>query len=149
MSSGNVPLDIMPIADGDIDALIALWTRCDLVRPWNDPESDIALARQYMNSEILVGRQAGKLVASVQVGHDGHRGWLYYLAVEPVLHKSGHGRVMVAAAEDWLRDRGIPKVQLMVRAENTGVRSFYEKIGYAMAERINYARWLDGRKPTP
>ncbi len=149
MTSGRSPLDIMPVADGDIDALIALWTRCDLVRPWNDPESDIALARQYMNSEILIGRQGDKIVASVQVGHDGHRGWLYYLAVEPVLHKSGYGRIMIGAAEEWLRDRGIPKVQLMVRADNTGVRSFYEKIGYAMAERVNYARWLDGREPTP
>ena len=149
MPSGSPPLDIMTVTDGDIDALIALWTSCDLVRPWNDSESDIALARQYMNSEILVGRQDGKIVASVQVGHDGHRGWLYYLAVYPVLHKSGYGRIMVAAAEDWLQDRGIPKVQLMVRAENTGARSFYEKIGYSMAERVNYARWLDGREPTP
>lgn len=142
-------LDIAPVADGDTDALIALWTACDLVRPWNDPSSDIALARQYMNSEILVGRLDGTIVASVQVGHDGHRGWLYYLAVDPKLQRGGHGRTMVAAAEDWLRDRGIPKVQLMVRAENTKASAFYDRLGYTTAERITYARWLDGRDPTP
>jgi len=142
-------LQIAPVADGDIDALIALWTACDLVRPWNDPSSDIELARQYMNSEILVGRLDGDIVASVQVGHDGHRGWLYYLAVDPANQKDGHGRTMVAAAEDWLRDRGIPKVQLMVRAENTKACAFYDALGYTTAERITYARWLDGRDPTP
>lgn len=142
-------LDIAPVADGDTDALIALWTACDLMRPWNDPSSDIALARQYMNSEILVGRLDGTIVASVQVGHDGHRGWLYYLAVDPKLQRGGHGRTMVAAAEDWLRDRGIPKVQLMVRAENTKASAFYDRLGYTTTERITYARWLDGRDPTP
>lgn len=142
-------LEITPVADGDIGALIALWTACDLVRPWNDPSSDIELARQYMNSEILVGRLDGKIVASVQVGHDGHRGWLYYLAVEPAHQKDGFGRAMVAEAEDWLRDRGIPKVQLMVRAENTKACAFYDRLGYTTAERITYARWLDGREPTP
>ena len=49
------------------------------------------------------------------VGHDGHRGWLYYVAAAPHLHGSGIGRQMVAAAEAWLRQRGVAKVQLLVR----------------------------------
>lgn len=138
-------LDIAPVADGDTDALIALWTACDLVRPWNDPSSDIALARQYMNSEILVGRLDGTIVASVQVGHDGHRGWLYYLAVEPSLQKSGFGRALVKAAEAWLRARGVPKVMLMVRPENDKVRAFYDALGYTEEPRVIFSRRLDGK----
>lgn len=61
---------------------------------------------------MLIGRDAGAIVATVMVGHDGHRGWVYYVAVDPDGRKRGHGRVMMAAAEDWLRAAGISKLQL-------------------------------------
>ena len=69
-------LDIAAIGDADIPGVIALWQRCGLVRPWNDPEADIALARRNANAEILLGRDGGTIAASVLVGHDGHRGWV-------------------------------------------------------------------------
>ena len=83
------------------------------------------------------------------VGHDGHRGWVYYVAVDPDRQGSGHGRAIMNAAEDWLRQAGIAKLQLMVRPDNTKVQAFYELIGYDEQERIIYAKWLDGREPTP
>lgn len=83
------------------------------------------------------------------VGHDGHRGWVYYVAVEPALRQRGFGRAIMNAAEDWLRQAGIAKVQLMVRPENESVQAFYESIGYGEQERVVYAKWLDGREPTP
>ena len=55
----------------------------------------------------------------------------------------------MAAAEDWLRTQGIEKVQLMVRPDNTKVRAFYDRLGYATQERVIYAKWLDGRPMTP
>jgi GNAT superfamily N-acetyltransferase len=76
------------------------------------------------------------------VGHDGHRGWLYYVAVAPDLRGLGCGRAIVAAAEDWLRVRGIPKAQLMIRDTNTGVRDFYAGLGWNEAPRIVMERWL-------
>ncbi|WP_374468693.1 GNAT family N-acetyltransferase, partial [Ferrovibrio sp.] len=85
----------------------------------------------------------GKIVASVMTGHDGHRGWLYYLAVEPSIQKSGFGRTMVTAAEDWLRARGVPKVMLMVRPENERVRAFYDALGYLEEPRVIFSRRLD------
>jgi ribosomal protein S18 acetylase RimI-like enzyme len=126
----------------------ALWRRCDLIRPWNDPTADIAFARRGPNSAVLVGRRENGIVASVMVGHDGHRGWFYYLAVEPALHGNGFGRAITTAAEDWLRARGIVKVNLMVRAENSAVCAFYEALGYAEQKRVTFAKWLDGRQPT-
>ncbi len=142
-------LSISDIADADVEATIALWQRCGLTRPWNDPASDIALARRNENSTILVGRADGAIVASAMVGHDGHRGWVYYVAVDPDRQKQGFGRAIMAAAEQWLRQTGIAKMQLMVRPDNNKVQAFYESLEYEEQERIIYAKWLDGRAPTP
>jgi ribosomal protein S18 acetylase RimI-like enzyme len=82
------------------------------------------------------------------VGHDGHRGWVYYVAVDPDFRNEGYGRAIMTAAEDWLRLRGILKLQLMVRRENDQVHAFYEALGYYTQERVTFAKWLDGREPT-
>ena len=142
-------LTIAPIGDGDVADVIALWQRCGLTRPWNDPASDIALARKGENAAMLVGRDDSGIVASVLVGHDGHRGWVYYVAVDPDCRHKGYGRVVMDAAEHWLRLRGIEKLQLMVRPDNSQVQAFYQSLGYLEQERIIYAKWLDGREPTP
>lgn len=142
-------LAVAPLTDADIEATIALWQRCGLTRPWNDPRADIALARKGDNADILLGCEDGALMAAVMVGHDGHRGWVYYLAVDPDRQGHGHGRAIMDAAEDWLRRRGIPKLMLMVRTDNSEVQAFYESIGYETQPRAIYAKWLDGRQPTP
>src|SRR5882762_9228067 len=119
-------LSIAPIADGDVADVVALWQRCGLTRPWNDPAADIALARRGPSSALLVGRQDGAIVATAMVGHDGHRGWVYYVAVDPDCRKRGYGRVIMAAVEDWLRQAGISKLQLLVRRENAQANAFYQ-----------------------
>jgi ribosomal protein S18 acetylase RimI-like enzyme len=143
------PLAIAPIADADIGAVIALWQACGLTRPWNDPASDIALARRGPNSTVLIGRDGDAIVATAMVGYDGHRGWVYYVATDPERRKQGYGHTIMNAAEDWLRAAGIEKLQLMVRPDNTKVQAFYESIGYDEQQRVIYAKWLDGREPTP
>jgi ribosomal protein S18 acetylase RimI-like enzyme len=142
-------LTIAPIGDRDVADVIALWQRCGLTRPWNDPTSDIALARKSENAAMLAGRDDSGIVASVLVGHDGHRGWVYYVAVDPDCRHKGYGRIIMDAAEHWLRRRGIEKLQLMVRPDNNQVQAFYQSLGYVEQERIIYAKWLDGREPTP
>lgn len=142
-------LSITSIADDDVPVVTSLWERCDLTRPWNDAAGDIALARRGDNADVLVGRDGDKIVATVMVGYDGHRGWVYYVAVDPEHRGRDHGRTIMAAAEDWLRDRGIAKVMLLVRSDNTKVQAFYETLDYAEQDRVIYAKWLDGRDPTP
>ncbi|HEV2955120.1 MAG TPA: GNAT family acetyltransferase [Xanthobacteraceae bacterium] len=149
MSESVQALAIEPMADDDNAAVVALWQRCGLTRPWNDPSADIAFARRGPNSAVLVGRRDGGVVATVMVGHDGHRGWFYYLGVEPDLQGRGYGRTMTHAAEAWLTERGIAKAQLMVRADNDRVRAFYEALGYGEQKRAIFAKWLDGRPLTP
>jgi hypothetical protein len=142
-------LAISPAIDADIDAIVALWTACGLTRPWNDPRGDIALARSGPNAAILVGRDGNDIAAAVMAGHDGHRGWVYYLAVDPQAQRRGHGRVMMQAAEQWLTQRGITKCMLMIRPDNESVRAFYQALGYFDQPRTVLAKWLDGRPPTP
>ena len=142
-------LTVKPIEDGDISEVIALWQRCGSTRAWNNPAADIALARKEANATVLLGRSDATLAASVLVGHDGHRGWVYYVTVDPDHRSKGYGEQIMRAAEDWLRARGIEKLQLMVRADNPEVHAFYQSIGYFEQERVVFAKWLDGREPTP
>ena len=148
-SAPATALSIAPIGDADVAEVIALWRACDLTRPWNDPAADIALARRGPNSAILIGRDGDAVIATALVGHDGHRGWVYYVAVDPARRQKGFGRTIMNAAEDWLRARCIEKLQLMIRGDNTKVKAFYDSLGYLEQERVLFAKWLDGREPTP
>jgi ribosomal protein S18 acetylase RimI-like enzyme len=121
---------IVEIEDADIDAVVALWERCGLTRPWNDPRADVALARRTQSSTVLVGWADDAIVAAVMAGSDGHRGWFYYLGVGPDLQRQGLGREIMAAAEAWLQGQGVPKVQLMVRGDNATAQGFYRELGY-------------------
>lgn len=139
-------LQIRPYRDPDFDPLVALWRDCGLIRPWNDPAADIGLCRSTVSSALFVGFEddADRITASVMAGSDGHRGWLYYLAVDADRRHVGHGQAMVHHAEAWLAGLGIRKVELMIRDDNGAVRAFYGKLGYQMEPRIVMSRWLEG-----
>jgi ribosomal protein S18 acetylase RimI-like enzyme len=126
----------------DDAGIAALWEACGLTRPWNPPLKDIAFLRASGHGALLLAEEEGRVIGSVMVGHDGHRGWLYYLAVDPARQKHGLGRRLVEAAEAWCRERGVPKVMLLVRPENTGVRGFYDRLGYEEEPRVLLAKWL-------
>jgi ribosomal protein S18 acetylase RimI-like enzyme len=97
----------------------------------------------------LVARLAGTIVGAVMVGHDGHRGWFYYLGIDPAMQGRGYGRLITEAGERWLAARGVAKVMLMVRPDNAAVHAFYQSLGYFDQPRTIFAKWLDGRPPTP
>jgi ribosomal protein S18 acetylase RimI-like enzyme len=122
---------IIDLREGEIEAAVALWEACALTRPWNDPRADARLALAGATSTILAARDGDRLVATAMVGADGHRGWVYYLAVDPERRGQGLGVAMMRAAEAWARARGMPKLQLMVRADNAAAVAFYRAIGYA------------------
>jgi ribosomal protein S18 acetylase RimI-like enzyme len=136
---------IEPLPERLYDAAIRLWQDSGLTRPWNDPEADLRRAAGGSASCVLaaIGDDDG-LLATAIVGHDGHRGWVYYLAVDAAQRGSGLGRQMMETCEDWVWSRGIPKIQLMVRATNRGTIGFYEHVGYADSEVVVLGRRLDG-----
>lgn len=129
-------------AQMDEEAIVRLWHACNLTVSYNDPIVDFRFARGKPASDVLVAMDEGIVVGSVMVGHDGHRGWLWYVAVDPARRKLGIGRALVRAAEDWLRQRGAPKVHLMVRETNTDVIEFYARMGYDPMPRVNMQKWL-------
>lgn len=135
-------MEIREIADGDEAHLVRLWKACGLTRPWNDPDSDIRTVRASAGGTILVGQVQGAIVASAMPGFDGHRGWIYYVAVRPDLQGNGYGRQIIAAAEDWLRALDCPKVELIVRADNTPIIDLYKALDYRQEPRALLAKWL-------
>lgn len=134
---------IRPFRPDDEAAVIALWQRCDLVRPWNDPHKDIQRKLLVRPDLFLVGIVDDHIVASVMAGYEGHRGWLNYLAVDPAHQRRGHARAMVAEAERRLRAAGCPKINLQVRTSNNGVIEFYRKLGYAADEVTSMGKRLE------
>lgn len=134
---------IRPFRPDDEAAVIALWQRCDLVRPWNDPHKDIQRKLLVRPDLFLVGIVDDHIVASVMAGYEGHRGWLNYLAVDPAHQRRGHARAMVAEAERLLRAAGCPKINLQVRTSNNGVIEFYRKLGYAADEVTSMGKRLE------
>ncbi|MCJ8143648.1 GNAT family acetyltransferase [Ancylobacter sp. A5.8] len=140
-------LKIEAAGAADERAVVHLWRACGLTVPYNDPAADFRQALGREASDVLVARaECGRIVGAVMVGHDGHRGWLYYLAAEPMMQGQGVGSAMVEAAEAWLKARGIVKAQLLVRETNAGVVAFYEKLGFEIAPRLVMSKWLDGRE---
>jgi ribosomal protein S18 acetylase RimI-like enzyme len=123
-------------------AVVALWQTCGLTRPWNDPQADFELALAGPRSTVLLARKKDAINGSVMVGFDGHRGWVYYLAVAPARQREGIGRALMTAAEAWLRERDAPKIQLMVRADNADAVSFYQAIDYAPQDVVTLGKFL-------
>lgn len=136
-------LKIRVATSADEPAVVELWRICGLVTSYNDPAADFAFAKAGACSDILVGEDDHIIRASVMVGHDGHRGWLYYVASDPHARGVGFGRQIVEAGENWLRQRGVAKVQLLVRETNAEVVGFYERLGFAVAPRVVLAKWLE------
>lgn len=133
---------IRTFARPDEEAVIDLWTTCGLVRPWNNPRSDIARKLAEQPELFLVAEFDGTIVGSVMAGYDGHRGWLYYLAVSPEHRGNSFGRALVDSAEQLLLQRGCPKVNLMIRNGNEPVQDFYRQLGYSTDDVVTMSRRL-------
>lgn len=152
MSNSNridTKLTIRCFSLADQQAVIDLWQRCDLLRPWNDPVKDIS--RKMVNSptDFLVGEypiskgdDQVEIVAAAMAGYEGHRGWVNYLAVDPALQGHGFGRDMMDHIEQMLVDRGCPKINLQVRETNTAVLAFYKAIGYEVDAAVSLGKRL-------
>jgi ribosomal protein S18 acetylase RimI-like enzyme len=124
---------------------VALWRATGLIRPWNDPYADLTRAMVGPTSTVLGAQdREGRLLGTAMVGHDGHRGWVYYLAVRPDVQRGGLGRQLMQASERWLHERGVPKVNLMVRTSNDAVVAFYTSLGYEDGDVVVLGKFLDG-----
>lgn len=136
-------MTVAPLPDHLHADAVALWQECGLTRPWNDPVADLRRALQGPASTVLACVDGGRLLGTAMVGHDGHRGWLYYLAVREDARGRGLGRALVRACEAWTTAHGVPKLQLMVRTGGAPVVAFYEALGYETNAVVVLGRRLD------
>lgn len=136
------PLVIRPFDEKDTDAVVGVWQRCNLVRPWNDPHKDIRRKLAVSPELFLVGELHGELMATVMGGYDGHRGWIYYLAVDPAHQQKGYGRILMGTIAEKLLALGCPKINLQVRTSNTEVIAFYESIGFTQDDVVSFGKRL-------
>lgn len=127
----------------DCEQVVSLWERAGLTRPWNDAAKDFRLAVTGTTSDILLLRSDDQIAATIMVGFDGHRGWVYYLGVCPEHQRKGLGRELMKAAEQWLSQRNAPKIQLMVRDDNEAAIGFYKALGYETQPVVTIGRRLD------
>jgi ribosomal protein S18 acetylase RimI-like enzyme len=134
---------VRPFQDQDEAAVVALWQAAFPYGPArNDPLAIIAHKRRVQPELFLVGEVGGAVVATLLAGYDGHRGWVYHVAVVPAVRRRGYGRVMMAAAEERLRALGCPKLNLQIDRANAAVVAFYESLGYTVEDRVSMGKLL-------
>jgi len=138
----GIERNIRELTELDALSVTALWTEAGLTRPWNDAAMDFQRALDGATSAVLGLERDDVLLGTVMVGHDGHRGWVYYLAVRTTHRRQGVGSELMSAAEEWLRQTGAVKVQLMVRNENESALKFYRRVGYETSDVNVLSRWL-------
>ncbi len=123
-------LEIRPYRAEDETAVIDLWRQCELIVPWNNPRTDIMRKCADSPELFFIGLIDNDIIATCMAGYDGHRGWIYYLAVAGAWQRQGIATRLVRHAEASLTELGCAKIDLMVRNTNDSVIAFYKSIGY-------------------
>ena len=126
----------------DTDAIINLWSACNLIVPWNNPKKDIVRKQSIKDDLFIIGEVNNKIIASAMAGYDGHRGYIYYLAVLPEYQKKGIGTSLLSLVEKKLYKVGCPKINLFVRNTNIKVKTFYKMNKYEMQDSEIYGKRL-------
>ena len=155
-------MKIRAFQSNDTASVVVLWEACNLTRPWNNPELDIArkcsvddglflvgeLDRQTRNESDAESDKNGdtkidnEIVATIMGSYDGHRGWIYYLAVHPEQQRKGYGEQMMNEMEARLLALGCPKINLQIRRENSSVMTFYESLGFTEDASVSLGKRL-------
>jgi ribosomal protein S18 acetylase RimI-like enzyme len=137
-------LEIRPYREGDREAVSALWRRVFPDAPvWNIPEADIDRKLSVQRELFLVAVVDHQVAGTAMGGFDGHRGWVYYVAVTPEHRNKGIGRALMQGVESGLSKLGCPKINLQVRTTNSRAVSFYRRLGYQIENRISMSKRLD------
>ncbi len=135
---------IRPYSESDEAAVAELWRQVFPGSPsWNHPETDIQRKLSVQRELFLVAALGSEIVGTAMAGYDGHRGWVYYVAVSPRHRRQGIGTALMRNVEQRLASLGCPKLNLQVRASNHEVVSFYENLGYEVEERISMGKRLE------
>ncbi len=138
-------MEIRPYTETDEQEVVVLWETVFPNAPqWNRPEDDIRHKLAVQRELFFVAIEDSAVVGTAMAGYDGHRGWVYYVAVHPDFRKMGIGRALMEQAESGLVEIGCPKLNLQVRASDNEVLAFYKKLGYRVEARVSMGKNLPG-----
>ena len=122
-------------------ATIALWQQVfGYEAAHNEPGKVIDMKLAHDDGLFFVAQEDDKdglVMGTVMAGYDGHRGWIYSIAVSPGRRKQGLGSKLLEHAVAELRKRGCEKVNLQIMGDNAAVKAFYEKNGFLVEERVS------------
>jgi len=134
---------IRPFKDSDTETVAALWREVFPNNPpWNVPEKDIRKKLEVQRELFIVAEINSTIIGTAMAGYDGHRGWVYYVAVSPKYRRKGIGDSLMRRVEDELIKMGCTKLNLQVRASNKDVIEFYEKLGYNVENHVSMGKLL-------
>lgn len=126
----------------DRESLITLWKQVFPDDPPHNEPTLVLAAKLNVDDLIFVSEDNGRIVGACMAGYDGHRGWLYAVAVSPECRRSGVGSALVAAALAELKTLGCIKVNLQIRPTNTAVAEFYKSLGFAVEDRLSMGAFI-------
>ncbi len=151
-SFGNMSriVRIRTYSPSDEQAVVALWRQIfGYPAPHNDPLTVIQHKMAVQPDLLFVAEVEGNVVGTVMGGYDGHRGWIYSLAVTAAHRHKGIGAALMRHAEAALTQRGCLKINLQILASNGDVTAFYKKLGYSVEERISMGKTTSQTCPPP
>jgi ribosomal protein S18 acetylase RimI-like enzyme len=123
--------------------VIALWKSVfNYSDPRNAPDVTIDSKLAVNDNLFFVAVADNQVVGTVMTGYDGHRGWIYSLAVAPGKRHQKIGSALLSHAENSLKELGCIKVNLQILPSNEAVTSFYIKNGYKVEPRISMGKEL-------
>lgn len=130
-------MNVRKFQDKDRESLIALWRQVFPDDPPHNDPAQVLAAKLQVDDLIFVAEVDDQITGACMAGYDGHRGWLYAVAVSPGHRRTGTGTLLVTAALAELKTLGCIKVNLQIRSTNTAVAAFYKALGFAPEDRLS------------
>jgi len=133
----------------DCEGVVDLWVEVfGYETAHNDPRLVISKKTQVSDELFHVAKsETGKIIGTVMCGYDGHRGWIYSLAVLPEFRRTGIGLALMEAAEKSLVEMGCVKINLQIIEGNEIIQRFYEALGYSTEKRISMGKQIKTNIP--
>jgi ribosomal protein S18 acetylase RimI-like enzyme len=136
-------MNIRPYRLEDESQVVELWTRTfPITLPHHDPKRSISRKLKVDPELFLVAVDGGAVIGTAMGGYDGHRGWIYSVAVDARSRRKGVGSQLLSVLESELAKKNCPKVNLQIDASNAEVVHFYENNGYSVEPRISMGKVL-------
>lgn len=134
------------IQKSEYDEIVALWEAAGLHFKPNGRDSREAFARQLdrgTQAALGVRTEDGRLVGVVLPTHDGRKGWINRLAVDPAFRRQGIALTLIRAAEDWLRAQGITIFAALIEPGNDTSLATFAAASYVDWPGLHYVSKRD------